>query len=532
MMMKIHMSLFVILITILLSLSSFGQTLTRGPYLQKGTPTSVVVKWRTSTATQTIVKYDTNYNSLSQTASDLTPKTEHEIEIMGLSPDTKYFYQLNHSSGVLEAKSPDLFFKTHPVVGTSHSSNFWILGDAGTAGDLSYPQHAVIVRDAYYSYIGSDDTDGILFLGDNAYEDGTDSQYQTAIFDMYKDKLKNTIAWSTFGNHDGYSADSGSQTGPYYNIFTLPTNGESGGMESGTEAYYSFDYGNIHFIVLDSYESNRSIGGSMYNWALSDIVNTTQKWIVAFWHHPPYSKGSHDSDTEGGMVEMRVNFLPMLENNGVDLVLSGHSHSYERSYLINGHYDLSSTFNSTMHTVSNGYGDGKTDGDGAYCKSIWGTDSDKGTVYVVTGSAGHTTTAYYGLNHDAMFYGAVALGSCVLHVDDDNLTVKFIRENGNIDDYFTINKPDDALDINSFQPDSNQVLIYSSSSPKSIFVNGLLLENACMEIYDIQGRVVLNKQLNRKISTNIFDVSNIDEGLYVVKVKVGSRINTRKIIIN
>ncbi len=132
-------------------------------------------------------------------------------------------------------------------------------------------------------------------------------------------------------------------------------------MNSGTESYYSFDYGNIHFLVLNSFDENRAVGSTMYNWALSDIQNTDQKWIVAIWHHPPYSKGWHTSEgTQGNgdpaeiqLIEMRQNFLPMLESNGVDLVVAGHSESYERSYLINGHYGVSDTFDEAIHTVGN-----------------------------------------------------------------------------------------------------------------------------------------------------------------------------------
>ena len=66
-------------------------------------------------------------------------------------------------------------------------------------------------------------TDMMLFIGDNAYNDGTDEQYQTAVFkNMYEDKLKNTVSWSRLGNHDGFTADSDTQTGPYYDIFTFP----------------------------------------------------------------------------------------------------------------------------------------------------------------------------------------------------------------------------------------------------------------------------------------------------------------------
>ena len=81
----------------------------------------------------------------------------------------------------------------------------------------------------------------------------------------------------------------------------------------------------------------------MLTWRENDLAETTQKWIIAYWHHPPYTKGSHNSDSESRLVDMRENALPILESSGVDLVLSGHSHSYERSYQLHGHYGTSGT---------------------------------------------------------------------------------------------------------------------------------------------------------------------------------------------
>ena len=111
---------------------------------------------------------------------------------------------------------------------------------------------------------------------------------------------------------------------------------------------YSFDYGNIHFVCLESYETDRSTSGAMLTWLEADLQANDKSWLIAFWHHPPYSKGSHDSDTDGRMTDMCQNALPILEQHGVDLVLTGHSHSYERSYLIDGHYGASSTFTEAM----------------------------------------------------------------------------------------------------------------------------------------------------------------------------------------
>ena len=287
-------------------------SLARGPYLQMGRPTGMTIKWRTTNPAMSMVSYGTTENVLPNSIVDSTLKINHEIKIDSLNPNTVYFYEIASEQSVLMPAADDVYFQTSPEVDSRQKVRAWILGDPGTANN-----NARTVRDAYYNYIDSLHTDMILFLGDNAYVDGTDEQYQFAVFEnMYEDKLKNSVAWSTLGNHDGHSADSETQTGPYYEIFTLPTNGESGGIASGTEAYYSFDYGNAHFIILDSYDSDRSIGGPMHDWCLTDLQNTMAEWIIAIWHHPAYTKGSHDSDTEGRLIDMRTNFLPILEEYG------------------------------------------------------------------------------------------------------------------------------------------------------------------------------------------------------------------------
>ena len=170
-------------------------------------------------------------------------------------------------------------------------------------------------RDVYYKFNGNRPTDAILLLGDNAYPDGTDADYQKAIFEMYPTILKTTPVWSCLGNHDGKSANSLTQSGVYYDIFTLPTQGQAGGVMSGTEAYYSFDYANVHFIALDSHDSDRSPDGAMMQWLKADLAATQRDWIIAFFHHPTYTKGTHDSDkdsdSQGRMNDMRQIFLPV-----------------------------------------------------------------------------------------------------------------------------------------------------------------------------------------------------------------------------
>src|SRR5262245_42979264 len=71
---------------------------TRGPYLQQGTPENIIVRWRTSNATGGLVRYGTNVSNLNFTATDGLTTNRHTVAISGLNPDTKYFYELGTES--------------------------------------------------------------------------------------------------------------------------------------------------------------------------------------------------------------------------------------------------------------------------------------------------------------------------------------------------------------------------------------------------------------------------------------------------
>lgn len=411
-----------------------AQSVVRGPYLQTGTPTSVVVKWRTDSATDSVVRYGSQQGDLNQSVSVGGSSTDHEILVSGLAADTKYYYSVGNAGGGLAGGDSGHFFVTSPTAGTPKQTRVWVLGDSGTADS-----NAEAVRDAFVAFTGAQDPELVLMLGDNAYQDGTDVEYQAAVFDMYPQFLRNTILWPTLGNHDGHTADSASQSGPYYDIFTLPENAEAGGVATGTEAYYSFDYGNIHFVCLESYETDRSTSGAMLTWLEADLQTNDKPWLVAFWHHPPYSKGSHDSDTDGRMTDMRENALPILEQHGVDLILTGHSHSYERSYLIDGHYGASGSFIEGMKLDA---GDGNELGDGAYMKTFAADAPHEGAVYAVAGASGKTSGG--SLDHPAMVLSISTLGSVVLDFNESRLDVKYLDSNTNVLDDFTILKGPDT----------------------------------------------------------------------------------------
>ncbi|MCI0337171.1 MAG: metallophosphoesterase family protein, partial [Acidobacteria bacterium] len=404
-------------------------TVKRGPYLQQGNSSSVIVRWRTDVATDSRVSYGTTLGNLNLTADDAAQTTEHEIRLSGLSPETTYYYSVGTMTRTLVGNNDSHFFITPPPGGTARATRIWALGDAGLAST-----GAKGVRNAYVKLAGVPYTNLWLMLGNNAYNSGLDNEYQEKVFEFYQRILRKTVLWPTLGDHDAGGSPNPPSSLPYFNIFSLPTGGEVGGLASATEKYYSFNYGNIHFICLDSMTSSRSATGPMANWLRNDLSANLQPWVIAYWNHPPYSRGSTNSDSRSELIQMRQNIVPILEAAGVDLVISAQSHSYERSFLIDGHYGLSSTFNDSMK--KNG-GDGRVSGNGGYTKAA-GIVPRGGTVYVVAGSGG--TTGGGLLNHPAMFMSSNTYGSLVLDIDGNRLDARFLRNDGVVADNFTIIK--------------------------------------------------------------------------------------------
>ena len=424
-------------------LNNTTASLTRGPYLNKALQNGIVIRWRTDIATMSKVNYGTNLSGLNETTTDSTLTTEHIVTLSGLNIDTKYYYSIGSPTQTLQGDSNN-YFKTLPVFGSSQKMRFLAMGDMGNNS-----ANQVNVRNAWLTFNANKHTDGWILLGDNAYNAGTDTEYQTNFFNIYQGSLtKNHVLWPAPGNHDyaNLSARQLDHNVPYYDMFSLPKNGEAGGIESATEAYYSYNYGNIHFIALDSYgweTGNARLYdtlGPQAVWLKRDLEGNNQLWTIVYFHHPPYTKGSHNSDTESELINMRQKIVPILERYKVDLVLNGHSHCYERSYLINGHYGLENTFDTTTHALSTS--SAKYDGSTNSCMYVKNSTAVKnGIVYTLIGSAGQLGGTSAGYPHNAMYYSNTANGGALFfEVDSNQLTAKWIGADGVIRDNFNILK--------------------------------------------------------------------------------------------
>ncbi len=425
----------VILALLLLSSLASAQTLVRGPFLQKGAYNKATICWRVSPATALTVKYGTDSTNLDKTSATSTSATNScvALDSTTLQANTKYFYQVYNGATALTG-APNQYFVTAPVVGGKKKSTFWILGDpgsvAGEAGSGGVAQRNV--RNAFRKINQNAPVDGILMNGDVAYESGTDTEFSTNLFIPYRDDFAKSFVWSSIGNHEAVASSSGAS---YLAAFNFPTAGEMGGVASGSELYYSFNYANIHFIILDSQVSPRTTTGAQYLWLQQDLQAPRQDWIIVMWHHPPYSRSGHNSDTEQQLIDMRQNFLPLLEQYSVDLVFCGHSHDWERTYLIDSAYGNSTSNTTNRAKIIKDTTSGNPATTGPYRTTLKG--AHKGTVYTVVGSSAKIDS---GTKHPMMYVQHLLYGSAVLTVEDTVATAKFIDSTGTMRDQFQVVK--------------------------------------------------------------------------------------------
>ncbi|MDX2171590.1 MAG: metallophosphoesterase [Bacteroidota bacterium] len=427
-------------------------SLVKGPYLQIGTQNSMVVRWETNIATNTKLAYGTSSTALTSTLGNATSSVTHSVLITGLSPYTKYYYSIGTLTAVIQSGA-DNYFLTSPVPGTPGNYRFWVTGDCGNGST-----NQTNCKNQYLAFTGTTTTNGWLLLGDNAYSSGLNSEFNSSFFPYYQnDIMKNAVLWPAPGNHDYYGTSSGNLTAAYYSIFSTPTSAQAGGVASGSPAYYSYDYGNIHFISLDSYGNQD--GNKMYDtlgaqavWLKADLAANTKRWTIAYWHHPPYTMGSHNSDSETDLVAVRTRFIRILERNKVDLILCGHSHDYERSKLMKGHYGNESSFNAGTHNLSTQ--SGLYDGSANSCPYLKDSINVKnGTVYVLSGSAGQLGGTQGSFPHNAMHYSnATNGGSFVMDIQNNRLDAKWICADGVIRDKFTIYKDVNSVKVYSVSP--------------------------------------------------------------------------------
>ncbi len=529
-----------------------------GPYLQSPTSTGIKVKWWTDSLTIGTAKvtYGTQIGSLSQTAIDTAFTTKHTVSITGLTPYTKYYYAIYNDSTFVEGNDEDHWFRTFPVAGTNQPFRTWVIGDFGKGNDKQ-----ARVRDAYEQY-DTTETNLWLWLGDNAYSDGTEAEYLGKVFDStygYRNQMKHWAFEPSPGNHD-YNSVSPiispkpplQHAGPYYDLVDVYKNGEAGGVPTGHELFYSFDYANAHFISLNTEVGNlfsqaddwtgvcltgTFTGSPQTQWLIQDLQANTKPWVIVYFHQPPYTDGSHESGAfyEVYMRAMRKYFAPIWEQYGVDVVVCGHTHVYERSYLVKGCYTESTDITDVNYLSTN---NGIEAQGQAFVKYTQGFNANMGTVYVNNGNSGSSETGA-GFNHPYMFseYGCdTCCGSFVLDIDSNRLDGRHINMYGQEIDHFTMFKIEGSSGLTETAGSVSGLQIIPNPFSKTTTVAFELSksEQVQLNIADINGRTI--EVFNGMLPTGQQHLSldaeklQLSKGVYTVEVIAGGMRNVKTII--
>ncbi|MCL2507956.1 MAG: metallophosphoesterase family protein [Oscillospiraceae bacterium] len=313
--------------------------------------------WYTDVKTESRVIVDGE--SYAGTSKSFDGAWSHSAVVSGLEPGTQYSYRIGDYEGT---------FKTDP--GRGRPMNFIVGGDTQATGRDGFRLSANIFASAFETY---PDAGFYSILGDLT-QDSTGAQWDL-FFEEFKSVNQSAPLVPVSGNHDGAL-----KWGWFQNIFTL---NEQCNYTNLSGVYYSFDYGDAHIAVINTNDWFH-IGTAQRNWLINDMNGSNARWKIVMTHKPVYFHNEISPDCLG----LRRILGPVCDMLGIDMVLSGHKHSYYRSAPLKNHGSA----------------------DAARCDDSLFTDPD-GTIYVMPGAAGgrggsSPTFANIEINGDTLTYRA------------------------------------------------------------------------------------------------------------------------------
>jgi acid phosphatase type 7 len=405
------MTRILIVLLALVNVSVYGQSFLVHPYLQPGNSPTLsreqkVLIWQTDSIPGTYkVEFaldklgpKSSVAKVSVTKLNLKNKTTYlyRSTLSGLKFDSNYSYRvsLNEKSlaeGAFETRTKK------PV------TKFAVFGDCG-AGT---PQQAAIANQVYQQK-----PQFVLVTGDNVYRSGLEAEYRKNFFPYYNAQsahdsigapLMGTIPfYLLLGNHDVYGAefDKTPDGLAYFYYNDLPLNGPVSpyvikpvGNEALLKAFrsntgsrfprmsnFSFDHGNVHIACVDANPHANPLDPTFVQWLAEDMKNSKADWKIVSYHHPGFNSSKAHYD-----YQMMRLLSPILEELGVDLVLTGHVHNYQRTVPLK--FEPKKDKTGTQYVISD---EGRVDGKFTLDETYDGVTNTKpkGIIYIVTGAGG------------------------------------------------------------------------------------------------------------------------------------------------
>ena len=303
----------------------------RGPFLQSVTTTSAQIVWQTSLNSTGVVVAGTASNALNLAFASGATASSHAVLLAGLSPGTRYFYQVRSWLGSEELSvSPIFSFRTFSDAG---EITFALLGDSGAGTVAQYN----VARQ-----IAAADPDLVLHLGDIVYDSFKSGAEDLRFLSVYRNQMRKVPWFTTMGNHD---IDTLERDTAYLAAMTLPTN-----STSGSEHYYSFDHGAAHFVCafVPDYKFRADFqhlaltnGSAQYQWLTNDLARTSKPWKILFLHLPVSTSSFHAAEDQNAnnisdQKDLQEIILPLASKYGVQIIFNGLDHNFERFAPIQG----------------------------------------------------------------------------------------------------------------------------------------------------------------------------------------------------
>jgi predicted phosphodiesterase len=463
MMKKIYIVIFILLIPV-----KFYADIVMPPYLQSVSSNSVYVLVETNTTEAVTVYYGLtqNYNFSAETEFYLpttaSPVTYvHRICLTNLSANTKYYYYAVQQN----TTSSKYSFCTAVMPGKKF--RFAWLADCQVGIDIHNKISALIP-----SY-----NPGFIIWGGDLCSQPTYSLWKTEFFTQNELNVISKIPFfGVAGNHDGYN---------YNNNINIKAFEQNPVFYSGIQDYYSYDYGDAHFIVINN-ELDDFPGSLQYAFVQNDLQQTDKIWKIVVSHKPAYSAGSHGED-----IDMKTMSENLFVQYGVNIVISGHNHFYQHNYVSGIHHMVISPTGGTIRTP---------------------------------GYAAYTIKAVEGYS-----FG-------IFDISPALLSLKVYNEKNKMIDNIQIPRPKDSnkkvITKNEFVLNQNYPNPFNPSTKisYSLFSNSFVR----IAIYDITGKeikVLVNGNLDAGMYETEFNASDYPSGVYYYRLTSEGKSETKKMLL-